>query len=86
MAVAEGPDAPGASGADATLLRVVDELYQDAMVSDATWAALTARYGLVEAMSVVYTPSSYRATSMSLNAYGVQLEDGDETFPELPRQ
>ena len=86
VAVAAGPDAPGASGADATLLRVVDELYQDAMVSDATWAALTARYGLVEAMSVVYTPSSYRATSMSLNAYGVQLEDGDERFPELSRQ
>lgn len=86
VAVAEGPEAPGASGADATLLRVVDELYQDAMVSDTTWAALTARYGLVEAMSVVYTPSSYRATSMSLNAYGVQLEDGDEGFPELPRQ
>ena len=37
VAVAAGPDAPGASGADVTLLRVVDELYQDAMVSDATW-------------------------------------------------
>ena len=86
MAVAEGPAAPGAPADDAMLLRVVDELYQDAIVSDATWTALTARFDLVEAMSVVYTPSSYRATSMSLNAYGVQLEEGDEGFPDLPRR
>ena len=26
-------------------------------------------------------PSSYRATSMSLGAYGVQLHEGDESFP-----
>ena len=86
VAVAEGPAAPGAPADDAMLLRVVDELYQDAIVSDATWTALTARFDLVEAMSVVYTPSSYRATSMSLNAYGVQLEEGDEGFPDLPRR
>ena len=83
-AVALGPDAPGAGGLEATLLRLVDELYQNAIVSDETWAALTAHYDTVEAMSAVYTPSSYRATSMSLNAYGVQLEPGDEGFPDVP--
>ena len=86
LAVAEGPDAPGVDDFDATLFRLVDELYQDASVSDATWDVLNARYDTVEAMSAVYTPSSYRATSMSLNAYGVQLEDGDEGFPDLPRR
>ena len=83
-AVALGPNAPGADGFNATLLQVVDELYQNAIVSDETWRALTARYDTVEAMSAVYTPSSYRATSMSLNAYGVQLEPGDESFPDVP--
>ena len=83
-AVALGPDAPGAGGLEATLLRLVDELYQNAIVSDETWRALTADYDTVEAMSAVYTPSSYRATSMSLNAYGVQLEAGDEGFPDVP--
>ena len=83
-AVALGPDAPGAGGLDATLLQLVDELYQNAIVSDETWSALTADYDTVEAMSAVYTPSSYRATSMSLNAYGVQLEAGDEEFPDVP--
>ena len=83
-AVALGPNAPGADGFNATLLQVVDELYQNAIVSDETWRALTAEYDTVEAMSAVYTPSSYRATSMSLNAYGVQLEPGDESFPDVP--
>ena len=83
-AVALGPDAPDAGGREALLLRVVDELYQSAMISDETWRALTAQYDTAEAMSAVYTPSSYRATSMSLNAYGVQLEPGDEGFPDVP--
>ena len=83
VTVAEGPTSPGANADEALLLRVVDELYQQAVVSDTTWAALIARYDLVETMSVVYTPSSYRATSMSLNTYGVQLEEEDERFPQL---
>jgi hypothetical protein len=36
-------------------------------------------------MSAVFTAASYRATSMSLKAYGVQLEPGDERFPQLSR-
>ena len=83
-AVAEGPNAPNASTLDAMLHRTVDELYQNVTLSDETWTALTTHYDLVEAMSAIYTPSSYRATSMSLNTYGVQLEDGDEGFPDVP--
>lgn len=85
VAVALGPDDPGAREFDRTLLRLVDELYQDTIVSDETWTALRAHYDLEESMAAVYTPSSYRATSMSLNTYGVQLEAGDEGFPDVPR-
>ena len=85
VAVAEGQTAQSWSSFDTTLIRVVDELYQHTIVSDETWTALTAEYDLVEAMSAVYTPSSYRATSMSLNTYGVQLEAGDERFPAVQR-
>jgi hypothetical protein len=35
-------------------------------------------------MSAVFTTSDYRAISMSLNTYGVQLEEGDERFPPVP--
>ncbi len=79
--VAAGPTAPGVSDRDALLMRVADDLYQDSMVSDDSWNAILERYGLAGAMSAVFTSSSYRSTSMSLNAYGVQLEPGDERFP-----
>jgi hypothetical protein len=79
--VALGPTAPEVSGHDAVLMRVADDLHQDSRVSDGTWGAILEGYGLAGAMSAVFTASSYRSTSMSLNAYGVQLEPGDEGFP-----
>ena len=82
-AVAKGPNAPNVPQLNALLLQTVDELYQKTSISDATWNALTTEYNLADAMSAVYTPSSYRATSMSLNTYGVQLEAGDESFPDV---
>ena len=42
--VQDGPDAPGWSAADATLLRAADELHDDSCITDATWDALAARY------------------------------------------
>jgi alkylhydroperoxidase family enzyme len=81
--VAEGPDAPGIDPFDAAIYRATDELYQQAMVSDQSWAALSARFDTALMMSAVFTAASYRATSMSLKAYGVQLEPGDERFPQV---
>jgi hypothetical protein len=79
--VAAGPTGPDVSDHDALLMRVADDLHQESRVSDGTWDGILARYGLAGAMSAVFTASSYRSTSMSLNAYGVQLEPGDEGFP-----
>ena len=58
-----------------------DELYRDAGISDRTWAGLAERYDTALLMSAVFTASSYRATSMALNALGVQIEPGNERFP-----
>jgi alkylhydroperoxidase family enzyme len=82
--IARGPSAPGWDPFEATLLRAADELYRDTVISDATWQALAARYDIASLMSAVFTVSSYRATSMALNAFGVQLEPGDERFPNVP--
>jgi alkylhydroperoxidase family enzyme len=81
--IAEGPEAPGWDDFERTLLRVADELYRDAIVSDGTWRALTDRFETPLAMSAVVTAGAYRAISMSLNAYGVQLEPGNERFPRI---
>lgn len=79
--IADGPSAAGWTPFERAILRAVDELYRDTMVSDATWKELAAEYDTERLMSGVFTASSYRATSMSLNAYGVQLEAGNERFP-----
>jgi 4-carboxymuconolactone decarboxylase len=81
--VAAGPAAAGVTDHDALLMRVADELHHHSRVSDPTWTALLAQHDLPWMMSAVFTASSYRATSMSLNTYGVQLEPGDEPFPNL---
>ena len=82
--IAQGPEAPGWDGFEQSILRAADELYRDSMVSDATWKALATRFDAPLLMSAVFTASSYRATSMVLNAFGVQLEPNDERFPKLP--
>jgi alkylhydroperoxidase family enzyme len=82
--IAEGPGARGWDPSEVALLRAVDELYRDAMISDRTWGALTARFDTKLLMSGMLTASSYRATSMVLNTLGVQLEADNERFPTLP--
>ena len=82
--IAEGPDADGWDPFERTLLRAVDELHRDMVISNETWAALAGRYDTELLMSAVFTASSYRATSMGLNAFGVQIEpDSKERFPRL---
>jgi len=53
-------------------------------VSDKTWAALGEQYDTSSLMSGIFTSSSYRATSLALNTFGVQLEPGNERFPTPP--
>ncbi len=82
--IAEGPAAAGWDPLERTLLRAVDELYRDTTISDGAWSALADRLDTGLLMSAVFTASTYRAISMSLNTYGVQLEPGDERFPQMP--
>ena len=81
--IAQGAEAPGWDPFERAILTAVDELYRDANITDRTWAALAERYDAELLMSAVLTASSYRATSMVLNALGVQIEPGNERFPQL---
>lgn len=78
--IAEGPDAPGWSAADAHLLRAADELHRDACIGDATWAALSARYDTAQLMDLVFTVGSYAGLAMALNSFGVRLDEGIKGF------
>ena len=69
---------------EAAHVRAADEIYRDGIVSQATWDTLAARYDTREMMSVVMTVANYRLVSMTLNALGVQPQETDELFPDVP--
>ena len=85
LRITKGPDDPGWSDFDAALIRAADELFHDAIISDATWNALSQRYDEKQLMDVVFTVGQYNMVSWALNSLGVQLEEGVPGFPEGSR-
>jgi alkylhydroperoxidase family enzyme len=79
-------DAPGsASDVEAILMRSVDELYRDHVVSDATWHELAKEFDAKQLLDILTTIGGYRMVSMALNTFGVQLEEKAERFPSSLR-
>ena len=83
--IAVGAAARGWDPFDAALVRATDELHRDDTISDATWRALSARYGVPELIDVVITVAGYRMVSIALNSLGTQLEPDRPRFPDVPR-
>lgn len=71
----KGPKADGWSEHDAALLQAADDLYENSVVSDATWAALSKTYSTEQLMDVVFTIGQYNLVSWALNSFGVPLDD-----------
>jgi alkylhydroperoxidase family enzyme len=80
--IKEGADAPGWAPNEAALLRATDELHRDAMIADATWAALSRTYSTQQLMDVVFAVGNYNLVSMVLNTLGVQLDEGLKGFEQ----
>ncbi len=80
--IAEGPAAAGWSEADAELLRATDELHADSRISDATWAALAARWDEQQLIEVCMVVGQYHLVAFTLNSLGVEPESDE--FPPLP--
>jgi len=72
---AEGPDAPGWSPLEQALVRAVDELLSDAMISDVTWAVLAGELGDRELMDLIFTVGAYDLLAMAFRSLGVELDD-----------
>lgn len=73
--VADGPDAAGWSALDAALLRAVDELVADALVTDTTWQALAAELDEQQLMDLVFCVGAYDLLAMAFRSFGLQLDD-----------
>ena len=79
--VTRGPDAPGWSEFDATLLRAADELFTSRFISRPTWAKLAERYPERQLREVVLVVGNYTQLAMFQNTLGAQLEAGYEGLP-----
>ena len=82
--ILDGPDAPGWNAWDRTLLRTVDELHANALVTDETWVQLSDRYDRRQLMEAIFTVGQYNLVAMWVNSLGVQFEPGFEGFPVGP--
>ena len=79
--VAEGPDAEGWSPHEAALLRAVDELHADSVLSDETWAALAETYDERELIEAIMLVGHYHMVAFALRSLGVELDEGLEGLP-----
>ena len=79
-----GPDAEGWDPFEATLLRFVDEMYRDSVVSDRTWNAMKQQYDDRLMIDAAVTSANYRMVAMALNVLGVQSNPGEEKLPAVP--
>jgi alkylhydroperoxidase family enzyme len=73
--IAVGPDATGWSTPDVAMVRAVDELVADAMISDATWAVLSETMDEHQLMDLVFTVGAYDLLAMAFRSFGVQLDE-----------
>jgi 4-carboxymuconolactone decarboxylase len=73
--IKEGPKAGGWSEKEAALMQAVDDLYENSVVSDATWATLAKSYSTEQLMDAVFTVGQYNLVSWALNSFGVPLDD-----------
>ena len=80
-AITIGSTDPRWSEWDASLLRAAEELHQNALVSDETWAELSTRYTKRQMMETVFTVGQYNMVAMYLNSLGVQFEEGWIGYP-----
>jgi alkylhydroperoxidase family enzyme len=69
-----GADAPGWSALDAAMLRAVDELVGQALVSDETWAALAETLDEQQLMDLVFTVGAYDLLAMAFRSFGIELD------------
>lgn len=71
----DGPKATGWSEKEAALLQVADDLFDNSVVSDATWETCARHYSTEQLMDAVFTVGQYNLVSWALNSFGVPLDD-----------
>ncbi|WP_168176286.1 carboxymuconolactone decarboxylase family protein [Novosphingobium sp. PC22D] len=68
---------------DRVLIRATDELREDQVISDETWAALGERYSDEQRMEVVFLAGCYITMAMLCKSFGIQLEPDFQDFNKI---
>jgi AhpD family alkylhydroperoxidase len=63
---------------DRAILAAVDELQDDAVVSDPTWEALSAHLDERQLMDLIFTIGCYGSLAMAINTFGVEPDSNME--------
>ena len=79
LRLADAPGAPGWAPFDATLVRAADELHDDGVIGDATWASLAARYDEKQLIEVPMLVGHYHMVAFTLNSLGTPIEATADT-------
>jgi 4-carboxymuconolactone decarboxylase len=79
--VAEGPAAAGWTETESALLRAVDELHDEARISDATWNVLADAYSETQLIELTMLIGQYHMVAFALNSLDVELDEGLEPLP-----
>jgi alkylhydroperoxidase family enzyme len=67
---------------DRAVIRMTDELLDDAMVSDATWKTLAAKFDEGQLIELLLCAGNWRLFAGFLKSAGVPLDDGLASWPE----
>jgi alkylhydroperoxidase family enzyme len=78
--IQDGPAADGWDEVEQVLCRCADELHAEHGLTDATWTALATRFDEQEIIETIMLVGYYHLVSFVLNALGVPIEDGVESF------
>jgi 4-carboxymuconolactone decarboxylase len=79
--VSKDPADPVWSPRQSLLVRLADELHDDATVSDGLWAQLAREWDPPQLIELVALAGFYHLVSFAANAARVELEAGAERFP-----
>jgi alkylhydroperoxidase family enzyme len=75
--VTEGPDAQGLDEHERAILRAVDELHGDAMISDATWSTLAKRLDERQLIELPIIVGQYQSVAYYQNSLRLRLHTGN---------
>ncbi len=82
-----GPDAPGWNAPDADIVRVADDLHNDACIGADTWTRLSTQFGPRQIMDMVFLVGCYDILAMVLKSFKIPLEPGVAPLePEVLKQ